>query len=51
VTLLNPARFEWARSLLGSKAWELIVTDKETEAFVTFSITAKCPVNKAISCP
>jgi hypothetical protein len=49
--LIFPARFEWARSLLGSKAWEPIIKDKETEGSVTFSIPAKCPINKAISCP
>jgi hypothetical protein len=50
IALLNPVRFDWARSLLGSKAWELIIKDKEFEATVTFSILTKCLVNKEITC-
>jgi hypothetical protein len=50
LALLNPAKFDWAKSVLGSKAWELILTDKDSEATITFSIPNKCPVKKALIC-
>lgn len=32
MSLLNPSKFEWARSFLGSEAWKLILKDRATEA-------------------
>jgi hypothetical protein len=50
MSLLNPSRFDWAKSFLSSTAWNLILKDKESEAFVAFSIPNKCPANEKITC-
>jgi hypothetical protein len=50
MSLLNPSRFDWAKSFLSSIAWNLILKDKESEAFVAFSIPNKCPANEKITC-
>jgi hypothetical protein len=39
IVLLNPQRFEWAKSLLTSEAWQIVLKDKESEATLTFSPT------------
>jgi hypothetical protein len=46
--LLNPKRFEWANSLLRSKAWEMIITETQNEIRIEYSLNAKCPVSEAI---
>jgi hypothetical protein len=48
--LLNPKRFEWANSLLRSKAQEMIITETQNEITIEYSLNAKCPVSKAIHC-
>jgi hypothetical protein len=42
IVLLNSQRFEWAKSLLTSGAWELVLKDKESEATLTFYLPQKC---------
>jgi hypothetical protein len=50
MSLLNPSRFDWAKSCLSSTARNLILKGKESEASVAFSIPNKCPENGKISC-
>jgi hypothetical protein len=48
--LLNPVSFDWASSFLGSKAWNFILKDRNSEAIVTFSIPKKCPMKLKPRC-
>jgi hypothetical protein len=41
IVLLNPQRFEWAKSLLTSESWELVLKGKESEATLTFCLPQK----------
>jgi hypothetical protein len=50
VILLNPSRFEWARSFVVSKAWQYILQDRDSEGMVTFSIPNNCRVDKELLC-
>jgi hypothetical protein len=49
MSLLNPTKFDWAKSFLNSTAWNLILKDKESEASMAFTIPNKCPANEKIS--
>jgi hypothetical protein len=50
-SLLNLARFQWVKTLLGSKAWDIILKDKEADVSITFTIPRKCPANEPLTCP
>jgi hypothetical protein len=47
---MNPGNFDWAKSFLSSKAWSVILKDKEAEAIITFSIPQQCPGKEKIRC-
>jgi hypothetical protein len=38
INLLNPSRFGWAKSILESNGWKMIIIDKTSEARIVFSI-------------
>jgi hypothetical protein len=40
---MNPTSFQWGKSFLGSKAWNIILKDKNIETTITFSLPLKCP--------
>jgi hypothetical protein len=44
VCLLNPDRFEWVKSFMNSKAWTMILKDREIEATITFSLPHTCNI-------
>jgi hypothetical protein len=48
--LLNPERFEWANSLLRSKAWDMIITESKNEITIEYSVNEKCPISEAMHC-
>jgi hypothetical protein len=35
--------FKWAKSLITSEAWKLILKDRETDATITFCTPQACP--------
>jgi hypothetical protein len=49
--LLNPSKFEWAKSLLDSGAWQVIHHDRADEDTTNFQIPSKCPNEISLSCP
>jgi hypothetical protein len=50
IILLNLGKFEWAKSFIGSKTWNYILQDRDSEAVVTFCIPTKCPIEKELIC-
>jgi hypothetical protein len=48
--LLNPNSFEWAKTLLESMAWSMIVNDSPYETSITFSILKSCPSKELVQC-
>jgi hypothetical protein len=48
--LLNPCRFDWAKSFLLSGAWKLTVSDKHHEESYLFALLNKCPVTSPLLC-
>jgi hypothetical protein len=48
--LLDPNSFEWAKSLLESKAWNIILNEKSSETSITFTIPKKCPSQEHVQC-
>jgi hypothetical protein len=50
LVLLDPVRFEWAKCLLGSKAWELIKANADSNMSSIFSLPPRCPVNTKVGC-
>jgi hypothetical protein len=50
LSLLHPLRFEWAKAILESRAWKMIISDTSSETNITFSIPAKCPSSGPIDC-
>jgi hypothetical protein len=50
LTLLHPSRFDWAKAILESKAWKMIIRETSSEAKITFSIPSKCPTSAPVEC-
>jgi hypothetical protein len=50
IMLLSPDRFDWTKSFLGSKAWNMIQMDMGTEAMIAFSLPQHCPIKHKFSC-
>lgn len=50
VLLLNPARFEWAKTFITSKAWELIVSYCPQKHGRQFALPPQCPTTNAHKC-
>jgi hypothetical protein len=50
LSLLHPSRFEWAKAILESRAWKMMISDTSSETNITFSIPAKCPSSEPIEC-
>jgi hypothetical protein len=48
--LLDPNNFEWAKSLLESKAWGMIIQDNPSATNITFAIPKSCPSKEPIRC-
>ncbi|TVU20885.1 hypothetical protein EJB05_30486, partial [Eragrostis curvula] len=48
--LMSPMEYDWAKSLLISKAWEIIRKHSEEDEGLLFSVPSKCPVSKEIGC-
>jgi hypothetical protein len=48
--LLNPSNFAWAKALLESKAWNMIIKEGVSEDSITFSIPKNCPSKGPIFC-
>jgi hypothetical protein len=48
--LLNPSNFVWAKSLLESKAWDMIIKVDPSETSISFSIPKRCPSKEPIKC-
>jgi hypothetical protein len=49
-SFLNPSSFGWAKSLLESIAWKLIVNDKIDETSISFSLPKICPSDQPVQC-
>jgi hypothetical protein len=50
VMLLSPSHFDWAKSFLASKVWNLFLITAKPKAIMSFSIPAKCPENALVLC-
>lgn len=50
VKLIQPKNFEWTRSLVTSKAWNILISDSTADTSYTYSIPAKCPEEMQIGC-
>jgi hypothetical protein len=50
MVLLDPSRFEWAKALLGSKAWSMIQSDANPELSSVFTLPSMCPVGTGLAC-
>jgi hypothetical protein len=48
--LLHSERFEWARSFLNSKAWTMILKDRESKANISFSLPLSCNASNQMEC-
>jgi hypothetical protein len=48
LSLLHPLRFDWAKEILESKAWKMIIIETSSDANITFSIPSKCPTSAPI---
>jgi hypothetical protein len=49
-SLLNPTRFDWARSFLSFEAWSVILNENEKEVSVSFVLPTKCLVKRKLDC-
>jgi hypothetical protein len=49
-SLLNPVRFDWAKSFLSSEAWSAILKNDEMETSISFVLPTKCPMKRMIAC-
>jgi hypothetical protein len=50
VMLLSPSHFDWAKSFLASKVWNLFLITAKPKALTSFSTPAKCPENASVLC-
>jgi hypothetical protein len=50
INLLHPERFDWIKKLMGSKAWNLIISESDKDESFTFSIPKNCPSSSPVKC-
>jgi hypothetical protein len=50
-SFLNPSKFEWAKSLLQSRAWQLIQQYNACDSSTLFQLPHTCPAEVDLSCP
>ncbi|KAK3126356.1 hypothetical protein QOZ80_7AG0555350 [Eleusine coracana subsp. coracana] len=50
VLLLNPGRFDWAKTFISSKAWDLITSEYSHKHGRHFVLPSQCPTDSAPKC-
>jgi hypothetical protein len=50
VMLLSPNHFDWAKSFLASKAWNLMIKHAKSDALMAFALPSKCPEGAEVCC-
>jgi hypothetical protein len=48
--LLSPKSFDWAKSFLASKAWQIMINLVGTIELMSFALPPKCPKNAEVRC-